>query len=109
MQNIEQFVKEVGLQEIKPLQTCEFYFLTFPKKRCGVSVIRFAVIRQIVVHVDTRFYQDTDEMHSECGRICRVALGAYKRGTTVLVGLFTIAYLCRMRVHVCLINATQFE
>ena len=30
MQNIEQFVME--RQEIKPLQTCESYFLTFPKK-----------------------------------------------------------------------------
>ena len=41
MQNIEQFVRE--RQEIKPLQICESYFLTFPKKRCGVSVIRFAL------------------------------------------------------------------
>ena len=31
MQNIEQFVKE--RQEIKPLQTCESYFLTFQKKK----------------------------------------------------------------------------
>ena len=29
MQNIEQFVRE--RHEIKPLQTCESYFLTFPK------------------------------------------------------------------------------
>ena len=55
MQNIEQFVKE--RQEIKPLQTCESYFLTFPKKICGVSVIRFAL--QKTIQVDTRFYQDT--------------------------------------------------
>ena len=41
MQNIEQFVRE--RQEIKPLQTCESYFLTFPKKICGVSVIRIAL------------------------------------------------------------------
>ena len=57
MQNIEQFVRE--RQEIKPLQTCESYFLTFPKKICVVSVIRFAL--QKTVQVDTRFYQDTDE------------------------------------------------
>ena len=54
MQNTEQFVKEI--QEIKPLQTCESYFLTFPKKICGVSVIRFAL--QKTIQVDTRFYQD---------------------------------------------------
>ena len=41
MQNIEQFVKE--RQEIKPLQTCESYFWTFPKKILGVSVIKFAL------------------------------------------------------------------
>ena len=55
MQNIEQFVKEI--QEIKLLQTCESYFLTFPKKICGVSVIRFAL--QKTIEVDTRFYPDT--------------------------------------------------
>ena len=53
MQNTEQFVKEI--QEIKPLQTCESY-LIFPKKICGVSVIRFAL--QKTIQVDTRFYQD---------------------------------------------------
>ena len=53
MQNIEKFVKE--RQEIKPLHTCESYFLTFPKKICGVSVIRFAF--QKTVQVDTRFYE----------------------------------------------------
>ena len=58
MQNIEQFVKE--RQEITPLQTCECYFLTFPKKICGVSVIRFAL--QKTVQVDTRFYPDTDDL-----------------------------------------------
>ena len=58
MQNIEQFVKE--RQEIKTLQTCESNFLTFPKKICGVSVIRFALRK--TVQVDTRFYQDTDEL-----------------------------------------------
>ena len=58
MQNIEQFVRE--RQEIKPLQTCESYFLTFPQKICGVSVIRFAL--QKTVQVDTRFYQDTDNV-----------------------------------------------
>ena len=58
MQNIEQFVKE--RQEIKPLQTCESYFFTFPKKICCVSVIRFAL--QKTVQVDTAFYPDTDEM-----------------------------------------------
>ena len=57
MQNIEQFVKEG--QEIKPLQTCESYFLTFQKK-CGVSVIGFAL--QNIVQVDTRFYLDTDDL-----------------------------------------------
>ena len=56
MQIIEQFVKEI--QEIKPLQTCESYFLTLKKKICGVSVIRFAL--QKTVQVDTRFYPDTD-------------------------------------------------
>ena len=57
MQIIEQFVKEI--QEIKPLLTCESYFLTFPKKICGVSVIRFAL--QKTIQVDTRFYPDTDD------------------------------------------------
>ena len=57
MSNIEQFLKE--RQEIKPLQTCESYFLTL-KKICGVSVIRFAL--QKTVQVDTRFYPDTDIM-----------------------------------------------
>ena len=56
MQNTEQFVKE--RQEIKPLQSCEFFFLTFPRKICGVSIIRFAL--QKTVRVDTRFYQDAD-------------------------------------------------
>ena len=50
MQNIEQFVKE--RQEMKPLQSCEFYFLTL--------IIRFAL--QKTVQVDTRFYPDTDEL-----------------------------------------------
>ena len=59
MQNIEQFVKE--RQEIKPLQTCESYFLTFQKKKCGVSVIRFALEK--TVQVDMRFHPDTDGMH----------------------------------------------
>ena len=58
MQNIEQFVKE--RQEIKPLQTCESYFLTFPKKIWGVSVIRFALQKTIYVDRPTTFYQDTD-------------------------------------------------
>ena len=58
MPNIEQFVRET--QEIKPLQTCESYFFTLPTKICGVSVIRFAL--QKTVQVDTRFYQDTDDM-----------------------------------------------
>ena len=58
MPNIEPFVRE--RQEIKPLQTCESYFLTFPKKICGVSVIRFAL--QKTVQVDMRFYKDTDEV-----------------------------------------------
>ena len=58
MQNIEQCVKE--REEIKPLQTCETYFWTFSKKIFGVSVIRFAL--QKTVQVDTRFYQDIDEM-----------------------------------------------
>ena len=57
MQNIEEFVREG--QEIKPLQTCESYFLIFPKKRCGVSVIRFAL--QKTVQVDTRCYEVTDD------------------------------------------------
>ena len=35
---VVQFVRE--RQEIMPLQTCESYFLIFPKKICGVSVIR---------------------------------------------------------------------
>ena len=57
MQNIEQIVN--GRQEIKSLHTsCESYFLTFPKKICGVSVIRSAL--QKIVQVDTRFYQDAD-------------------------------------------------
>ena len=56
MQNIEQFVRD--RKEIKPLPTCEFYFWTFPKKMCGVSVIRFAL--QKTVQEDTRFYQDTE-------------------------------------------------
>ena len=60
MQIIEQFVKEI--QEIKPLQTCESYFLTFPKEICGVSVIRFALQKTIIV--DTRFYPDTDALLS---------------------------------------------
>ena len=58
MQNIEQFVKE--RQEMKPLQTCESYFLTFQEKICGVSVIIFALEK--TVQVDTRFYEDTGEI-----------------------------------------------
>ena len=58
MQNIEPFVKE--RQEIKTLQTCESYFLTFQELICGVLVIRFAL--QKTVQVDTRFYQDTDDL-----------------------------------------------
>ena len=58
MQNIEQFVRE--RQEIKLLQTCKSYFLTFPKKICGVSVIRIPL--QKTVQVDTRFYQETDDI-----------------------------------------------
>ena len=58
MQNIEQFVKE--RQEIYPLQTCESYFFNFSKKICGVSVIRFPLRK--TVQVDTRFYQDTDDI-----------------------------------------------
>ena len=60
MQNIEQFVKEI--QEIKPLQTCESYFFTFPKTICGVSVTRFPL--QKSVQVDTRFYPDIDDLQS---------------------------------------------
>ena len=56
MQNIEQFVEE--RQEIKPVQTCESNFFTL--KKCGVSVIRFALEKTI--QVDTRFYPDTDEI-----------------------------------------------
>ena len=51
MQNIEQFER----QEIKPLQTCDFFLFL-----CGVSVIRFAL--QKTFQVDTRFYQDTDDV-----------------------------------------------
>ena len=58
MQNIEHFVKE--RQEIKPLQTCESYFLAFQQNCCRVSVIIFAL--QKTVQVDTMFYPDTDEM-----------------------------------------------
>ena len=57
MQNIEQFVKE--MQEIKPLQTFESYFLNFQKKS-GVSVIILAL--QKTIQVDKRFYPDTDDM-----------------------------------------------
>ena len=55
MQNIEQFVKE--RQEMKPLQTCESYFLTFPKQmRC----LSYKICLTKNVQVDTRFYQATD-------------------------------------------------
>ena len=59
MQNIEQFVVKER-QEIKPLQTCESYFLTFQKGIRGVSVrpIRFAL--QKTGQVYRRFYQDPD-------------------------------------------------
>ena len=55
MQNIKQFVKE-RQEIIKPLQTCESYFLT-PKKICGVSVIRIAL--QKTVQVDTTIHSST--------------------------------------------------
>ena len=44
----------------KDIQTCKYYFLTFPREICGVTVIIFAL--QKTVQVDTRFYQDTDEI-----------------------------------------------
>ena len=56
IQNIEQFGKE--RQKVNPLQTCESYFVTFPKKICGVSVKRFVL--QKTVQVDRRFYPDTE-------------------------------------------------
>ena len=56
MQIIEQFVKE--RQEIKPLQTCESYFLTFRKQMCSVSFITFALQKT----VEMRFYPDTNDL-----------------------------------------------
>ena len=49
-------------QLIKPLQTCESYFWTFPKNIFGVSVIRFFLQKHD--QIDTRFYPDTDEYSS---------------------------------------------
>ena len=54
MQNIEQFVKE--RQEIKPLQTCESYFLLFKTIQCLSYKI---CLTKKPVQVDTRFYADT--------------------------------------------------
>ena len=38
-------------QEIKPLQTCELYLLTFPRTICGVSVIRFSLQKTVQVDI----------------------------------------------------------
>ena len=73
MQNIEVCRES---QEIKPLQTCESYFVNFPHKnvvsQLGYKIFltktvlgSWLIILQTAplsgaVQVDTRFYQDTD-------------------------------------------------